>query len=220
MTQPPSLAVIAGAGSAGLTWEPAARLLPMTVLPVPDAPSVAEMAAALAPQVAALPEPRVLTGYALGAMVAVEVEKLVAVQALVLVSAGFGIKVGESVLEWVTTAPSNLFERTAQVSLAKGSPDELTALAVRDFEARGQPVLLHHLTALAAYRPSPPEDPPPTLVIWGDKDRSVPFADHLELAVQYRAVLAPVSGAAHKPYLEQPAATIAWIRRAAGWAAT
>jgi pimeloyl-ACP methyl ester carboxylesterase len=218
MTRGVAHVVIAGAGSAGLTWEPASRLLPMTVLPAPDAPSVPQMAAALAPQVAALPEPRVLTGYALGAMVAVEVEKLVRVQALVLMSAGFGINVGQGLIDWIARAPPDLFERTARVSLAEGAAPELMALAVRDFEARGQAVLLTHLRALGAYRPSPPQDPPPTVVIWGEEDRSVPLADHLELALQYRGALAPVAGSAHKPYLERPAETVGWMRRAAAWA--
>jgi pimeloyl-ACP methyl ester carboxylesterase len=213
-----SHAVIPGAGSAGLTWEPASRLLPMRILPPPDAPGVPAMAAALAAQVTALPEPRVLTGASLGAMVALEVEKLVPVQGLILIAAGFGVTVGESLLEWVAANPPDLFEKMARVSLADRENRDQVALAVRDFETRGQPVVLRHLQALGAYRPEPPADPPPALVIWGEKDRSVPLADHVELALRYRGVLAPVAGAAHKPFFERPEETVRWMRWAASWA--
>ncbi len=87
-------------------------------------------------------------------------------------------------------------------------------LVTRDFAARGQPVLLRHLTALGAYRPQALEAPPPTLVIWGEGDRSVPLADHVELALRCRGALAPVPAAGHMPFLEQPAETLAWIRTA------
>lgn len=213
-----SHAVIPGAGSAGLTWEPASRLLPVRVLPVPDEPTVPEMAAALAAQAAELPEPRVLTGASLGAMVALELAKLVPVQGLILIATGFGITVGSSLLEWVAAAPADLFEKMAKVSLADPENREQVALTVRDFEARGQAVLLRHLRALGAYRPEPPANAPPTLVIWGEKDRSVPLADHVELALKYRGALAPIAGAAHKPFFERPEETVSWMRRAASWA--
>lgn len=213
-----SHAAIAGAGSAGRTWHAAAQLLSMRILPVPDEPTVPEMAAALAAEVSDIPEPRLLTGYALGAMVALEVERLVPVQGLVLISAGFGINVGESLLDWVAANPPDLFDKMASVSLADPENAEQLALVVGDFEARGQPVVLRHLRALGSYRPRPPKNPPPTLVIWGERDRSVPLADHVRLALEYRGALAPIAGAAHKPYLERPAETVNWIRRAASWA--
>jgi pimeloyl-ACP methyl ester carboxylesterase len=214
-----SHAVIPGAGSAGLTWEPASRLLSMRILPVPDEPSVPAMAAALAAQVAELRQPRVLTGASLGGMVALEVEKLVPIEGLVLIATGFGITVGESLLEWVAANPPDLFEKMARVSLADRENRDQVAVAARDFAARGQPVVLRHLRALGAYRPEPPADPPPTLVIWGREDRSVPLADHVELALRYRGVLAPVAGAAHKPFFERPEETVSWMRWAAWWAA-
>src|SRR6266566_4730973 len=126
-----SHAVIPGAGSAGLTWEPASRLLSMRILPVPDEPSVPAMAAALAAQVAELPEPRVLTGASLGGMGALEVEKLVPVQGLILIATGFGITVGESLLEWVAANPPDLFEKMAGVSLADRENRDQVALAAR-----------------------------------------------------------------------------------------
>ena len=83
-----------------------------------------------------------------------------------------------------------------------------------DFASRGQPVLLRHLRALGAYRPEPLEHPPPTLVIWGVHDSSVPLADHAELALRCHGALAPVRDAGHMPFLEQPEQTARWLRTA------
>jgi pimeloyl-ACP methyl ester carboxylesterase len=204
--------VLPGAGSAGLPWEAAAAQLDATVLPVPDEPDVAAMAAAVGPAVAGLPRPRVVIGTSLGAMVALEVARMIELDGLVLVAAGFGITVGESVLDWVASDPPDLLEKMATIGLADRSDRELAAIRLADFAARGQPVLLNHLRALAAYRPEPLEDPPPTVVIWGEHDRGVPLADHAELAVRCGGVLAPIAGAGHAPFLERPDETVRWIR--------
>jgi pimeloyl-ACP methyl ester carboxylesterase len=204
--------VLPGAGSAGLPWEAAAAQLDATVLPVPDEPDVAAMAAAVGPAAAGLPRPRVVIGTSLGAMVALEVARMIELDGLVLVAAGFGITVGESVLDWVASDPPDLLEKMATIGLADRSDRELAAIRLADFAARGQPVLLNHLRALAAYRPEPLEDPPPTVVIWGEHDRGVPLADHAELAVRCGGVLAPIAGAGHAPFLERPDETVRWIR--------
>ena len=216
---PAAMGVIPGAGSAGLTWGRAAEMLGARVLPVPDRPSVPEMAAVLAPEVAVLLEPRVLVGASLGAMVALEVARQVPVQALVLIANGYGVVVGDSLLEWVAANPPDLFPKMARASLADRDDQAAVAETVRDFEARGWQVVYGHLRALRAYRPEPLPDPPPTLVIWGEKDHSVPLADHAELAMRLNGVLAPVPGAGHKPFFEQPEVTASWIRWAARWAA-
>ena len=211
--------VIPGAGSSGLVWEEAAELLEAPIIPVPDAPNVAAMAAAVEPAVAAVPRPRVLIGTSLGAMVALEVARRVEVDALVLVAAGFGITVADSALEWVAANPPDLLVKMSRIGVADRDDERVTAIRLEDFERRGQPVLLRHLTALGAYRPEPLEDPPPTIVIWGEHDRSVPLADHAELAVRCRGVLVPISDAGHAPFLEQPERVVAAIRRFAGRAA-
>jgi pimeloyl-ACP methyl ester carboxylesterase len=209
-----SYVVLPGAGSAGLPWRAVAEQLDAEVLPVPDEPDVAAMAAAVEAAIAALPRPRVVIGASLGAMVALEVTRRVELDALVLVAAGFGITVGESVLGWVASDPPDLLDKMARIGLADRSDGELAAIRLADFETRGQPVLLNHLRALAAYRPEPLEHPPPTVVIWGELDHGVPLADHAELALRCGGMLVPIAGAGHAPFLERPDETVAWIRAA------
>jgi pimeloyl-ACP methyl ester carboxylesterase len=208
--------VLPGAGSAGLPWAAVAERLGAHLLPVPDEPDVAAMAAEVESAIAALPRPRVVIGASLGAMVALEVARRIELDALVLVAAGFGIAVGEPVLEWVASDPPDLLEKMARIGLADRSDRELAAIRLEDFATRGQPVLLNHLRALAAYRPEPLEDPPPTVVIWGELDHGVPLADHAELALRCGGVLVPIAGAGHAPFLERPEETVAWIRAALG----
>jgi pimeloyl-ACP methyl ester carboxylesterase len=211
--------VIPGAGSSGLAWEEAAELLGAPIVPVPDAPDVAAMAAEVEPEVAAMPRPRVLIGTSLGAMVALEVARRVEVDALVLVAAGFGITVAESVLEWVADNPPDLLDKMSRSGLADRGDERVIAIRLEDFQRRGQPVLLRHLSALGAHRPEPLEDPPPTVVIWGEHDHAVPLADHAELAMRCGGVLVPIAGAGHAPFLEQPERVVAAIRQLAGRAA-
>jgi len=207
-----NLLVIPGAGSAGQTWARAAELLGARVLPVPDLPDVNAMAGALRAEVLALPEPRVLRGASLGAMVALEVARTTPVQGLVLLAAGWGLVVADSLLEWVAGNPPDLFPKMARISIAARDDTEAAAAVTNDFEARGHPVVHRHLSALSAYRPEPLPNPPPTLVIWGEHDRSVPLADHARLALEMRGLLAPIAGAAHKPFFERPEETAARIR--------
>jgi len=211
----PSYCLIPGAGSAGLTWTDVRGRLNATVLPVPDEPDVRAMAAVLQPRVDELPRPRVLVGASLGAMVALELSRDVPVDALVLIAAGFGIEVGESVLGWVAAAPPDLLAKIAKLSLADRDDEEAIEVARNDLESRGHPVLLRHLRALADHQPEPVADPPPTLVIWGDRDRSVPLRDHVELAQGCGGVLVPVADAGHLPFFEQPEVVAGWIEIAA-----
>jgi pimeloyl-ACP methyl ester carboxylesterase len=221
--EPPSdqvhYVILPGAGSAGLPWEVVAAQLGAEVLPVPDEPDVAAMAAAVEPAVAALSRPRVLVGTSLGAMVALEVARRVDVDALVLIAAGFGISVADSVLDWVASNPPDLLEKMARIGLADRDNERLAAIRLADFTARGQPLLLNHLRALAAYHPVPLEQPPPTFVVWGEHDRGVPLAAHVELALRCHGVLIPIRDAGHAPFLERPDETVAWIRATAGRAA-
>jgi pimeloyl-ACP methyl ester carboxylesterase len=210
--------VIPGAGSSGLAWEEAAELLGAPIVPVPDAPDVAAMAAEVEPEVAAMPRPRVLIGTSLGAMVALEVARRVELDALVLVAAGFGITVADSVLDWVAANPPDLLEKMSRSGLADRG-EGVIAVRLKDFQRRGQPVLLGHLSALGAYRPEPLDHPPPTVVIWGEHDHAVPLADHAELAMRCGGVLVPIAGAGHAPFLEQPERVVAAIREIAGRAA-
>jgi pimeloyl-ACP methyl ester carboxylesterase len=122
------------------------------------------------------------------------------------------------VLDWVASDPPDLLEKMARIGLADRSDRELAAIRLADFAARGQPVLLRHLRALAAYRPDPLEDPPPTVVLWGEHDHGVPLADHAQLALRCEGILVPIGGAGHAPFLERPDETVAWIRATTGTA--
>ena len=98
-SSPVAYAVLPGAGSAGLVWQrAAARLGRATVLPLPDEPDVPAMAAALEDRVRRLSAGPVLVGSSLGALVAIELARRVRAAALVLIAAGFGIKVSRRVL--------------------------------------------------------------------------------------------------------------------------
>jgi pimeloyl-ACP methyl ester carboxylesterase len=206
-------AVLPGSGSAGLVWKrAAAELQHATVLPLPDEPDVAAMAQALQRCIEKLPRPRVLVGSSLGALVALELVRDVQVDALVLVAAGFGIDVHPSVLARIAAEPQGLLQTMARGVVADPDNEPLTGLIARDFEARGQGVLLRHMTVLARHRPRPLSEPPPTLVLWGMQDPGVPLAAHVELALRCKGPLVPIANAGHLPYLEQPEETVRWIQ--------
>jgi pimeloyl-ACP methyl ester carboxylesterase len=205
--------VLPGAGSAGLTWAPTASRLDALVLPLGDESSVREMAAAQREAVNAVPRPRALIGSSLGAMVAMEMARSTKVDALVLVAAGFGVHVSDAALEWVESDPPGLIEKLARIGLGDPGNQDMVALRVKDFEARGgQPTLLQHLRALAGYHPDSLPDPPPTMVLWGPLDKSVPLVDHAELALELGGLLVPIAGSGHAPFLECPEETARWIR--------
>lgn len=173
------------------------------------------MAEVLLGEVTASRRPRVLIGASLGAMVAIELARRTTVDALVLIAAGWGITVGESVLQWVASNPPDLLAKLARIGLAPEADGGHAALREADFAARGgQPVLLRHLLALSAYRPQPLPDPPPAIVLWGEHDRGVPLSDHASLATQLGGLLVPIAGSGHAPFLERPLETARWTRRA------
>jgi pimeloyl-ACP methyl ester carboxylesterase len=204
--------ILASAGSAGLPFAAVAERLDAAVIEMPDASDVRAMADALAETIESVPRPRVLVGASLGAMVALECARAGQADGLVLIAAGFGIVVGDEVLDWVAANPPDLLAKMAAIGLANATDEALVATRAEDFATRGQPVLLRHLQALAAYRPDALPEPPPTLVMWGERDRGVPLADHAELARRCGGVLVPIEGAGHAPFLEQPEATARWIR--------
>lgn len=213
-TASPHYCLIPGAGSAGLTWAEVRRELPTVLLQIPDRPSVAEMADGLEEELRALTGPRILVGASLGAMVALELAHRIPIDALVLLATGFGIEVSDALLDWVERNPPDLFNKMARISVLNADDNETIDLVVRDFESRGQPTVLHHLRALAAYRPIPLDSPPTTFVIWGMSDQSVPLEAHVELAVKCRGAVVPMAGAKHMPFLEQPVHTARWMTAA------
>jgi pimeloyl-ACP methyl ester carboxylesterase len=209
----PSYALITGAGSAGLTWtELHAELDGALVLPVPDEPDVPAMAAALRERIEELEEPRVVVAASLGAMVALEVARSSHVDGLVLIAAGFGIEVSDALLRWVADGPPDLLYKVAKASLADRENRPLIEAYAEDLAARGTALLHRHLQALRSYGPKPLADPPPTVVVWGEHDHSVPLEDHVELALRCEGILVPVRDAGHAPFFERPQAVARWAR--------
>jgi pimeloyl-ACP methyl ester carboxylesterase len=211
-------AMICGSGSAGHVWEPVARALDGIVLPVPLEHDVPAMAAVLRPEVEALARPRVVIGTSLGALIALELARDVALDALILMSSGFGITVNPSVLDAIAANARGMLEQMARGVIADRGNQATVEAVTRDFEARGPEVLLRHMRVLARHRPQTLPDLPPTFVLWGAQDPGVSLADHAELALRCRAPLLPIGDAGHVPHLEQPEATLAWIRKAVRWA--
>lgn len=210
----PNYWCITGAGSSGLTWAGLEAEIDCRILAAPDEASVLRMAGVLESRLRDQPGPLVLVGASLGAMVALELARNLRVDALVLLATGFGIEVSDSLLEWIAAKPSDLFLKMAKISVMNAGDEEAIDLVVRDFESRGQPTLLRQLRALAAYRPTPLRNPPPTVVIWGVSDHSVPLDDHVELALKCRGAVIPMKDAKHMPFFEQPAETARWMRSA------
>jgi pimeloyl-ACP methyl ester carboxylesterase len=182
------------------------------VLPLPDEPDVPAMAAALEDRVRRLSAGPVLVGSSLGALVAIELARRVRAAALVLIAAGFGIKVNQRVLAAIAASPPGLLPELAGRLVADREDQASIDLIARDFAARGQPVLLRHMHVLAGHRPRPLAGPPPTLVLCGIDDPGVSLADHAELALRCGGLLAPIAAAGHLPYLERPDETVRWIK--------
>ena len=137
-----SYVVLASAGSAGGPFAAVAEQLDALLLTMPDADDVHAMADELCAAMEAVPRPRVLVGASLGAMVALECARAGAADGLVLIAAGFGIAVGEGVLEWVAANPPDMLAKTARIGLADPENTAQVAARLKDFETRGQPVLL------------------------------------------------------------------------------
>lgn len=209
-----TFAIIPGAGSSGTAWSLVQSPLAARVLPVPDETDVESMGRALAADLDDVTGPVVIGGASLGAMVALEVSRCRPVAGLVLMAAGFGVMVGPKVLSMVDENPPGLLAQLARRGLAHPNAERVAARQL-DFESRGTDVLRRHLHALARYRPTELDDPPATVVLWGEHDRSVPFEDHLELAIRCRGALRPLPDSGHCPYLEDPEETIRWMRFAA-----
>jgi pimeloyl-ACP methyl ester carboxylesterase len=215
-----SYAVIPGGGGAGLTWAELAAALPAVVLRAPDEPTIEAMAAGLEGAVSELPRPRVLIGASMGALVAIEVARRVEIDALALIACGWGIEVSDSVIAWMESNPPDIHQKLSRICLADREDEAKVQALVADYDAGGHERHIRQVKAMHAYEPQTLPDPPPTVVIWGMQDSAVPLENHVELALRCGGALAPVAGAAHVPFLEQPEATLRWIRAAAMLGAT
>ena len=214
MTEP-SYVVIPGGGGAGLAWADLAAQLPAVVLGAPDEVTIEAMATGLEGTIAQLPRPCVLVGASMGALVALEVARHVDINALALIACGWGIKVSDSVIAWMESNPPDINQKLSRICLADPHDEAKVAALLADYDTGGHERHVRQVKAMRAYAPQPLPNPPPTIVICGMHDSAVPVADHLELALQCHGAVAPIGGAAHVPFLEQPEATLRWIRAAA-----
>jgi pimeloyl-ACP methyl ester carboxylesterase len=213
-----SYAMICGSGSSGHVWEPVAGALGGRVLQAPDEADVPAMAVALHDDIERLTRPRVVIGASLGALIALELAHDTAIDALILVAAGFGIAITPTVLDTIAANRPGMLEQMARGVVADPHNDAIVEGVARDFEGGGPRLLLRHMQALSRHRPRRPSDLPPTFVLWGTCDPGVSLKDHAELAARCEAPLLPIADAGHVPYYEQPEATLRWIRAAVGWA--
>src|SRR5919204_1392910 len=133
----PSYAMICGSGSAGHVWEPVATALGGVVLRAPDEPEVSSMAAALRPEIERLPQPRVVLGASLGALIALELARDVPIDALLLLGAGFGIAISPAVLDAIAANAPGMLERMARGVVADRHDEAVVAGVRRGFQACG-----------------------------------------------------------------------------------
>lgn len=206
-----SVAIFPGAGSAGIAWEPTARRIDATIVVAPAGDDVVEMAAVLGDGIEAMPRPRILVGSSMGALIAIEIARQVSIDGLVLVAAGFGIPVAQATLDWIASEPPGLVEKMAASVLADGEDSPHLATVVADFETRGPDVMLQHMTALARHDPSELSKPPPTMVLYGMRDRAVRLEGAVELAQRLRGYFVPIRTGGHVPYLDAQTETVRWI---------
>ncbi len=210
----PSYAIIPGGGGAGLIWAGVADELGAVVLPAPDELDIPAMAAGLEGVIGELPRPRVLIGASMGAMIALEIARRIEIDALVLIAAGWGIEVSDSLVEWMERNPPGILEKFSKICLSDPEDRAKVAAMVADYEAGGHERHIRQVKAMGSYEPEPLSEPPPTLVLWGVNDSAVPLEDHVRLALECRGAVVPIADAAHVPFFEQPAATLPWLRLA------
>lgn len=201
---PVPVLLLTGAGSNGTAWTTLRDLLGGSrVEPMPDLPTVVEMADHIL-ATGGDPNPEtVLVGASLGAMVAVEIARQTTIAGMVLIAAGPGVKVSPEAL---TAVKEPTPEALAAIAHAGVAPHRTDLHAARDADfVRPEPDLLfRHLTALGEHQFTPLTDPPATVVVWGRQDRSVGLGAHLRLAEACHGALRPLPDVGHSAYLEAP----------------
>jgi pimeloyl-ACP methyl ester carboxylesterase len=208
-----NIVILPGAGMSGRGWRRVADDLEATVIPMPDRATVEAMADGLATHIRSTlgDGPVVALGASLGAMVALELTWRLDVAGMVLLSAGFGIPVGERVLERLAAPRPNTLSWVAANGLGR-SDDKLVRIRQADFESRGVDVLYRQLSALGRYAARAPHRLVPSIVIQGSLDRSVAADAHAALAQACGAALRLIPEVGHSPYLEAPDEVVRWTR--------
>ena len=203
-----------GAGGGASLWEPLAARFGGRAVPLPRARSVAAIADRLAAEVFDGPEPPLLVGNSLGALVALELARRGPVAGLLLLAAGWEFPVADSVLAAAEGATSTTFARIADRCLGPTADPELLVAVQRDFAGREPGVLVDHLAAIRDHsRPTPGSQPPPTMLIGGGRDRSVALADQVELAGRLGAMFVQIADAAHMPFVDHREEVALWLER-------
>ena len=204
-----------GAGGDASLWEPLAARFGGRVVPLPRARSVAAIADELSAEALAAPEPPVLAGNSLGALVALELARRRPVAGLLLLAAGWEFPVADSVLAAAAAATPMTYARIADRCLGgPTAPPELLAAIERDFASREPGTLADHLTAIRDQpRRDPGPQPPTTILLRGGRDRSVSLEDQVELAARLGAALVQIPEAAHMPFVDHPDEVGLWLER-------
>jgi pimeloyl-ACP methyl ester carboxylesterase len=210
----PQWVIIPGAGGVGLTWRAIADQLQATIAPIPSADSVADIAEIIA---ATLPEcdgPRYVVGASSGAMVALELARTVRVDGCLFTASGFGIEVSDRLLRWLADDPPGIHTKIAKIGLADDGADaDKLGAVVADYDACGAGLHVRQLSAIARYRPETGVPRPFCFVLWGDRDRSIPFEAHRVLATECGGALVPLENCGHLVHVDRPDAVVSWARR-------
>ena len=84
---------------------------------------------------------------------------------------------------------------------------------VADYDACGAELHVRQLSAIARYRPETGVPRPFCFVLWGDRDRSIPFEAHRVLATECGGALVPLENCGHLVHVDRPDAVVSWARR-------
>lgn len=204
-----------GAGGGATLWKPVAERFGGIVMPLPAVESIREMADSVEPSVRLLPEPRILVGNSLGAMVALEIAQRLPVAGLMLIAAGWEFPVSEELIRRVDTRGRHVFTETARRCVNPDAAVEHAQAVVADFESREDGTMVRHLRAIRDHQPwiDTHVRQPTTFVLRGGLDRSVSLRDHIELAERTGGALVPVASAAHMPFVDHSEEVTQWLTR-------
>jgi len=203
-----------GAGGGASLWAPLAARFDGRVVPLPRARSVAAIADQVAGELGRAPEPPLLVGNSLGALVAIELARRDPVAGLFLLAAGWEFPVADSVLSAAEGATARTFARIADRCLAPTADPDLLVAVQRDFADREPGTLADHLTAIRDHTASDPgPQQPPTMLIAGGRDRSVTLRDQVELAGRLGAMFVQIPESAHMPFVDHREEVALWLER-------
>ena len=219
---PPALLLVHGAGSTHLDWPLEIRRLDNTVVYTIDLPGhgrskgsgknrIDDYADDVIHLINTLGLKQVVVaGYSMGGAVAqaIGLRKIQAVTALVLISTGAHLQVGESILKLLSTDYTRATDLLVKLSWSRDAAEHLVALAKERQLEIDQEVAFRDFTACDAFdmREVIGAIDLPTLVISGSADRMTPPKYGRFLSERLpNARLVQIDGGAHMVFLEKPA---------------